>query len=368
MSAGKKGLKSDQDEKQASPSEKRSFASFIGGSVVAGASWIARGAIRMINAFIAEIFALASGLAQLLGFSLPAQSSQGSESPASREPASPEAEAKGILERDLKMRIVVVGNTGSGKTALRERYINGKAPEPTHTPTTGVDSVLRKHEINGGETTLKLQIWDTAGQEEFQSITRGYYSKAEAAMVVYDANTSMADIRKWVAALREKSPNIVIMLVDSQNPVAESKGTASKGATLEEIEAFMKETGNEGLMRRKANAKTGEGVDAAFEGLAGAVLKKRHPGAKVEFSESQAPAAEEKKAETQRGIEPVADPDRVRSFSLASPSLEPAFGSSEAVGMTLRRMSISTPVAGKASAQPPSSSGGQDSVGSFPTS
>ena len=79
----------------------------------------------------------------------------------------------------------MIGDTGVGKSCLLLQFTEpGSTFNERHDVTIGVEFGVRRVEVNG--QALKLQIWDTAGQESFRSITRSYYRGAAAALLVYD--------------------------------------------------------------------------------------------------------------------------------------------------------------------------------------
>ena len=82
------------------------------------------------------------------------------------------------------MKIVVIGDTGVGKSSIIESY-QYKKPCLSHKPTIGADFIKKKIKIKSGET-IPLQIWDTAGQERFQSLSNTFYRGADCCVIVYD--------------------------------------------------------------------------------------------------------------------------------------------------------------------------------------
>lgn len=81
-------------------------------------------------------------------------------------------------------KVIIIGDTGVGKTCLAHRFATGKFPERTEA-TIGVDFWERKLNLNG--TKIRLQIWDTAGQERFRkSMVVHYYRNVSAVIFMYD--------------------------------------------------------------------------------------------------------------------------------------------------------------------------------------
>lgn len=80
-------------------------------------------------------------------------------------------------------KVVIVGNSGTGKTSILNRYVYNKFD--TLVPSTiGVEFLHKDH-----DDTTKLVLWDTAGQERFQSIVSSFYKGAQAIMFVYDVSS-----------------------------------------------------------------------------------------------------------------------------------------------------------------------------------
>ncbi|XP_077387427.1 RAB33B, member RAS oncogene family a [Festucalex cinctus] len=97
-------------------------------------------------------------------------------------------------------KIIVIGDSGVGKTCLTYRFCAGKFPEKTEA-TIGVDFRERLVEIDGEK--LKIQLWDTAGQERFRkSMVQHYYRNVHAVVFVYDV-TNAASFRSLPAWIEE---------------------------------------------------------------------------------------------------------------------------------------------------------------------
>ena len=94
------------------------------------------------------------------------------------------------------------GDTGVGKSCLLLQFVD-KRFSAVHDLTIGVDFGTRLVEI--GEEKVKLQIWDTAGQESFRSIARSYYRDAAGALLVYDITRreSFTHLGRWLAEAQQ---------------------------------------------------------------------------------------------------------------------------------------------------------------------
>lgn len=87
------------------------------------------------------------------------------------------------MSRKNLLKIIVIGDSGVGKSCLLLKYTDNRF-RAQHDLTIGVEFGCKQVTVNG--QVVHLQIWDTAGQESFRSITRAYYKGAAAAILVYD--------------------------------------------------------------------------------------------------------------------------------------------------------------------------------------
>ncbi len=100
---------------------------------------------------------------------------------------------------EYALKILIIGQSGVGKTTLLERYKNIKFVDQKHPTTMGVDfAVITIEDPDYGY--VKLTIWDTAGQDRFQCIVRSYYRSAHGVLVVYDVTNvqSFTSISSWI--------------------------------------------------------------------------------------------------------------------------------------------------------------------------
>ena len=106
---------------------------------------------------------------------------------------------------------------------------------------------------------FRVQVWDTAGQENFRSITRAYYKNSVCAMIVYDISNekTFESVKSWLEDIRNQSPkSVLLILVGNKIDLSDKR-----------VISFDK--GNEfaiknGLMFAETSAKTGEGVEEIF--------------------------------------------------------------------------------------------------------
>mmetsp|Transcript_12209 Transcript_12209/g.18195 ORF Transcript_12209/g.18195 Transcript_12209/m.18195 type:complete len:222 (+) Transcript_12209:64-729(+) len=103
---------------------------------------------------------------------------------------------------DYLMKLLVIGDSGVGKSSLLLRFAEGTFTSSFIT-TIGIDFKIRIIEIDGKR--IKLQIWDTAGQERFRTITTAYYRGAMGIILMYDISeeATFGNVRNWMKNIKE---------------------------------------------------------------------------------------------------------------------------------------------------------------------
>jgi small GTP-binding protein len=151
-----------------------------------------------------------------------------------------------------------------GKSCILLQFTDNKFRHQ-HELTIGVEFGAKSIQING--KTIKIQIWDTAGQEAFQAITRTYYKGAIGALLVYDITRkeTFTHVTKWLEDVRtNSSKNVTVILIGNKKDLDDKRQVS-----FEEGEAFAKE---HGLMFLETSAKTALNVVEAFNLSAQCIL------------------------------------------------------------------------------------------------
>uniref|UniRef100_A0A8C2X209 Ras-related protein Rab n=1 Tax=Cyclopterus lumpus TaxID=8103 RepID=A0A8C2X209_CYCLU len=114
-------------------------------------------------------------------------------------------------------KILVIGDLGVGKTSIIKRYVHHNY-SPNYRATIGVDFALKV--LNRDQETVRLQLWDIAGQERFGNMTRVYYREAMGAFIVFDVTrpASFEAVTKWKEDLDSKltlanGKNVAVVLL-----------------------------------------------------------------------------------------------------------------------------------------------------------
>lgn len=165
------------------------------------------------------------------------------------------------------VRVIIVGDTGVGKTSLLVRFHENNFSLAQKT-TIGVD--YKAKEINIEGEIVKLQIWDTAGQERFRSMTAAFYNRAQGVIVAFDVTNpeSFLSLGTWINDVKRDAPPgcfIVLCANKTELPVGSWK------VSREEFTRFSEDNG---LIIFEASAATGQNVNEMFMELGKEVVRK----------------------------------------------------------------------------------------------
>uniref|UniRef100_A0A5F7ZU72 small monomeric GTPase n=1 Tax=Macaca mulatta TaxID=9544 RepID=A0A5F7ZU72_MACMU len=140
---------------------------------------------------------------------------------------------------DVAFKVMLVGDSGVGKTCLLVRFKDGAFLAGTFISTVGIDFRNKVLDVDG--VKVKLQMWDTAGQERFRSVTHAYYRDAHALLLLYDVTNKASFDNIQVDSAHER----VVKREDGEKLAKEY-----------------------GLPFMETSAKTGLNVDLAFTAIA----------------------------------------------------------------------------------------------------
>ena len=151
-------------------------------------------------------------------------------------------------------KILLLGDSTVGKTCFLLRYTDDTFLD-LHMATIGLDYRL-KTMILDDHRIVKVQLWDTAGQDKFRAITRNYYKGAGGIILIYDVTNikSFENIKKWINEIKEEiSEKVTIVLIgnkiDNEGERKISKDQGEKLASEYGVQFF------------ETSAKTGQGIN-----------------------------------------------------------------------------------------------------------
>ena len=166
---------------------------------------------------------------------------------------------------ELNIKLILIGDSNVGKTTLLYKYIDNENKEDI-TPTVGLENKVKTTEIKGIKT--KIQIWDTAGQEKFNSLTKNTFTNTDGILIVFDLTNkkSFNNIKNWIEDVKYKSdPKIKKIIVGNKSDLKDKRKVSK-----EDIKSI-----TEKYKYIEVSALNGNNVEKAFDNLIKAIVGKR---------------------------------------------------------------------------------------------
>ena len=166
---------------------------------------------------------------------------------------------------DLTLKILIVGDSGVGKTNFILRFLNNEFNQ-NYMSTAGID--LKSGSIVIKNKKIRIQIWDTAGQEKYKAITKNLFLKVMGALIVYDITNenSFYNLQSWVSMVKEECGKHMQIVIVGNKSDLDSKRAISK----EEVLNYAKEQKVEYI---ETSSKTGENIIKAITLLSEQILE-----------------------------------------------------------------------------------------------
>jgi small GTP-binding protein len=158
---------------------------------------------------------------------------------------------------DYMFKLLIVGESGVGKTCMLLRFADNLFEED-FLSTIGVDFKVK--EINLDGKRVKLQIWDSAGQERFRNITSSYYRNCSGIIIVYDVTRqdSFDKVTDWITEVRRFVPTVPLIVVGNKCDRDDRQVSTEAGQAL---------ASNQGLIFLETSAKMNTNIETAFQEL-----------------------------------------------------------------------------------------------------
>jgi small GTP-binding protein len=159
------------------------------------------------------------------------------------------------------VKVVLVGDTKVGKSCILTRFVQGTF-DRNMPPTIGAAFLAKVVTTSGGP--VRLQLWDTAGQEKFRSLAPMYYRAAAVAVLCFDvtAKPSLDGLEDWAAEIADKAPpNIRLVVVGNKTDLVDERvvpKAAGEGLAKKFHAVFYGET----------SAENGDGINEVFTRIA----------------------------------------------------------------------------------------------------
>ena len=150
-------------------------------------------------------------------------------------------------------KIIFIGDAGVGKTTIISRIMDNPFNE-VYEPSIGVDFMSKIIKYRG--QNIKLQIWDTAGQEKYKGLIPSYVRNSSIVFLIYDISvkTSFDNIPKWISFIRSIE-NTTLVLCGNKIDLDKREVTKEQGEALAQ---------KEGIAFYEISAKSGEGIKNMF--------------------------------------------------------------------------------------------------------
>ena len=165
---------------------------------------------------------------------------------------------------DSKLKLMIIGETKVGKTALITRYTKNTFTG-TYLTTIGIDFQVKY--VPFEDKRVRLQIWDTAGQERFRNIAKSYFHSSNGFIVVYDISNkdSFEKLNFWIEQIKLNAPeNTICILVGNKSDLeTERQIKKEQGEKLSE---------QIGMKFFEVSAKDGTNVEEAFQVLVNEIM------------------------------------------------------------------------------------------------
>ncbi len=175
------------------------------------------------------------------------------------------------------LKIVLIGDGGVGKTAIRERYL-GHGFKAQYLLTIGADFAMQDSTIAG--ESIRFQIWDLAGQQRFDAVREVYYKGSVGALLVYDVTRpdSYFNTPKWINELwthngRGRVPIVVVANKIDMRELSDDTVSPEQGRVF--TERLTNLTKPEGFTCNyiETSAKTGVNIESAFSLLGENIIR-----------------------------------------------------------------------------------------------
>ena len=179
-------------------------------------------------------------------------------------------------EIDYTIKLLIVGDSSVGKSNFIYRFIENSFCEE-YLATTGID--LKTVNMKIKDKMIRVQLWDTAGQEKYRAITKNLFLKVLGALVFYDITNenSFNNLKEWVKSIKEECGGHMQMIIIGNKNDLEDKRVVKRDVA----EAYAKE---QKIQYMEASSKTGENVQEAIISLCEKIMKSEELDKDVSFT------------------------------------------------------------------------------------
>ena len=180
------------------------------------------------------------------------------------------------IESDYTIKLLVLGDSNVGKTNYILKFIENKF-DNCYMSTTGID--LKSSNLVIKDKKIKLQLWDTAGQEKYNAITKNLFLKVQGIIIMYDitSENSFISLKKWVNSIKEEcGQNMQKIMVGNKCDLNWERAVRKERA--------LQYSNEEKIDYIETSSKTGENIRASIIKLCEKVLDNTEIGEDFSFT------------------------------------------------------------------------------------
>ena len=161
-------------------------------------------------------------------------------------------------EAQIVLKLLLLGDSSVGKTSILNKYISNKFDESSIS-TVGVDYMDKIIDYN--KFKIKLQIWDTSGEEKFRTITKNFYRNADGLLVVFDLTKkeSYDHIKSWIDEAKENNDKLKTILIGNKLDLKDERIVA--------IDVAKQFAEKNNLKYIETSAKDGTNINESFQAI-----------------------------------------------------------------------------------------------------
>ena len=190
----------------------------------------------------------------------------------------------------VNFKIIVVGDVSVGKTSIIGRYINNSFDDDYKCT---ISAEQHTKVIKEDDTTsIKLNIWDTAGQEKFRSLTRQYYRDCQGAFIVFDITKkkTFEFIKFWIDDIKNNgNDDTVIIIMGNKSDL-----TGEREITMNEIQNKL----NDDYLYYEVSAKNGNNITMAFDKMKKLIMENKIKNEEIEVIKPELNDKKEKRSKS----------------------------------------------------------------------
>ena len=165
----------------------------------------------------------------------------------------------------LKIKVMIIGEKGVGKTCLLRRYVNGKSASMNTEPTIGIDFLAQRRDVD--DKPAYIHYWDISGDEFYTEVRNEFYTETTVIVFVYDVTNkdTFTQVQAWIDEAKRHNADLVGSAIFGNQKDGPSRVTQTEAESLAKAN---------GLAHFTVCAKSGEGLSDAFEAVIRAAAKK----------------------------------------------------------------------------------------------